>query len=132
MYKTADVDVTDQLGFKFFIAKLSGNAKFDLDTKVTKEQFYHLIEECSMVEVPEEGELEVVEGEEAKPMKQVFDQEQYTRISQAFEQALSPAAATPMYGSDPNAADYLHIISVMRAFNPEKYATPAEAVEEQQ
>ena len=69
LYKGVDPDVTDQLGFKFFIQKLSGNAKFDVDTKITKVQFFHLLEECSMVEVPEEGEIAPVEGEEAKPTK---------------------------------------------------------------
>ena len=69
LYKGVDADVTDQLGFKFFVQKLSGNAKFDVDTKITKVQFFHLLEECSMVEVPEEGEIAPVEGEEAKPTK---------------------------------------------------------------
>ena len=29
------------------VSKLSGFAKFDLDTKITKKQFFHLIEESS-------------------------------------------------------------------------------------
>ena len=35
-YKAVDTDVTDALGFKFLVNKLSGFAKFDLDTKITK------------------------------------------------------------------------------------------------
>ena len=85
LYKGVDTDVTDQLGFKFFVQKLSGNAKFDVDTKITKVQFFHLLEECSMIEVPEEGEIAPVEGEEAKPTKKVFDLETYQRIKNAFE-----------------------------------------------
>ena len=36
LYKGVDADVTDQLGFKLFVQKLSGNAKFDVDTKITR------------------------------------------------------------------------------------------------
>ena len=64
LYKACDTDVTDQLSFKFFIQKLSGNMKFDLDTKVTKVQFFHLIEECALIEVPDDQEIQVIEGEE--------------------------------------------------------------------
>ena len=74
-----DTDVTDQLGFKFFILKLSGNAKFDLDTKITKLQFYHLIEELSTIEVPAEGEIPETEGDEPKTNK-VFDEDTYKKI----------------------------------------------------
>mmetsp|Transcript_9124 Transcript_9124/g.10288 ORF Transcript_9124/g.10288 Transcript_9124/m.10288 type:complete len:160 (-) Transcript_9124:57-536(-) len=42
-YKTLDVDGTNQLGTKFMISKLSGNNKFDTDTKMTMKQFYHLV-----------------------------------------------------------------------------------------
>ena len=35
------------------MSKLSGFAKFELDTKITKLQFFHLIEEISQVEVPD-------------------------------------------------------------------------------
>jgi len=41
----------DQLGYKSMIVKLSGFAKFDLDTKVTKLQFFHLLEEMSQEEI---------------------------------------------------------------------------------
>ena len=108
-----DPDVTDQLGFKFFILKLSGNAKFDLDTKITKVQFYHLIEELSSIEVQVEGEIAVTEGEELKT-KKVFDEDTYKRISNAFAQSLSTTAATPLYASDLTNADYLSIIACMR------------------
>ena len=62
-------------------------------------------------------------------MKQVFDQEQYKRIAGVFETALSPAATTPMYASDPNSPDYLLIQKVMREFNLEKYSTPQPSIE---
>ena len=37
------------------VQKLSGFAKFDLDTKITKLQFFHLLENLSMEKVTEEG-----------------------------------------------------------------------------
>ena len=49
LYKQVDTDVTDALGCKFFVQKLSGFAKFDVDTKITRAQFFHLIEESAMV-----------------------------------------------------------------------------------
>lgn len=63
LYKTVDPDVTDAVGFKSLVAKLSGYAKFDLDTKISKLQFFHLLEESAVTETGEikkEGE----EGEE--------------------------------------------------------------------
>ena len=125
LYKGADVDVTDQLGFKFFIQKLSGNAKFDLDTKITKVQFFHLLEEMSCIEVSDQGEIPVAEGEEPKT-KKVFELETYKRISNAFGSALSTSAATPLYASDQANTDYVAIMNCMRQFNPDKYATPVE------
>ena len=69
LYKSVDTDVTDQLGFKFLVSKLSGFAKFDLDTKITKVQFFHLIEESTRVK----GEA-IEEGVEAE---MEFNQELY-------------------------------------------------------
>ena len=42
------------MGYKFIISKLSGFAKFDLDTKINRFQFFHLLEELSQVEISEE------------------------------------------------------------------------------
>lgn len=44
------------MGYKFLVQKLSGFAKFDLDTKITKLQFFHLLEEASHDEVAEESQ----------------------------------------------------------------------------
>ena len=121
LYKGADIDVTDQLGFKFFVQKMSGNAKFDVDTKITKVHFFHLLEELSTIDVPEEGEIPVAEGE-AKT-KKVFDEETYKRIKNAFSSSLNPTAATPLYASDQTNADYVAILNCFRSFNPENYAT---------
>ena len=45
------------MGYKFLVQKLSGFAKFDLDTKITKLQFFHLLEEASHDEIAEESQL---------------------------------------------------------------------------
>ena len=127
LYKAVDTDVTDQLSFKFFVQKLSGFAKYELDTKITKVQFFHLVEHLSQVEVPEEGEIQEppAEGEEAVPKtKNVFDLETYEKIKQAFETALNPTAATPLYSSDQNNATYLKILNDMKTFDAEKFAEP--------
>ena len=129
LYKGADVDVTDQLGMKFFVQKLSGFGKFDLDTKLTKVQFFHLLEHLSQIEVPVEegGEIQEppVEGEEAAPKtKLVFDLESYEKIKAAFEIALNPTAATPLYASDLNNATYLKILSDLKTFDAEKFVVP--------
>ncbi len=34
-----------ELGYKLLVSKLSGFAKFDLDTKINRFQFFHMIEE---------------------------------------------------------------------------------------
>ena len=44
------------MGYKFLVQKLSGFAKFDLDTKITKLQFFHLLEEASHDEIAEESQ----------------------------------------------------------------------------
>lgn len=96
----------DALGFKLLVSKLSGFAKFDLDTKITKLQFFHLLEELSTEleseeaaslrqaskaaeskeEAPAEGE------EEAKPeveRQKHFSEAKYSRISEIWQAALS-------------------------------------------
>ena len=35
IYKALDPDSSNAIGYKFLVNKLSGNAKFDLDTKLT-------------------------------------------------------------------------------------------------
>ncbi len=39
-----DTDKTGSIGYKSIIVKISGFAKFDLDTKINKENFYALVE----------------------------------------------------------------------------------------
>ena len=65
--------------------KLSGFAKFDLDTKITKLQFFHLLEDLGHDEVAEEGaaaegsaEPSQDNAEPAEVKKQkTFNQEKY-------------------------------------------------------
>eukprot|EP00356_Strombidium_inclinatum_P013743 CAMPEP_0170492990 /NCGR_PEP_ID=MMETSP0208-20121228/13196_1 /TAXON_ID=197538 /ORGANISM="Strombidium inclinatum, Strain S3" /LENGTH=121 /DNA_ID=CAMNT_0010768843 /DNA_START=227 /DNA_END=592 /DNA_ORIENTATION=+ len=58
-------DVT-QLGYKLLVSKLSGFAKFELDTKINRFQFFNLLEELSQVEVTledPEGSGAITHGE---------------------------------------------------------------------
>ena len=44
------------MGTKVIVQKLSGFAKFDMDLKISKAMFFHVLEECSTVtEVAEAG-----------------------------------------------------------------------------
>lgn len=44
LYGKYDPEATSEVGMKAIIQKLSGNAKFDTDTKMNKKQFYFLID----------------------------------------------------------------------------------------
>ena len=111
------------------VSKLSGFAKFDLDTKITKTQFYHLIEESSQVEgKAEEAEGEAAEGEEGSPqVTKCFNQEMYDQISNAWNKALSPEASAPPFQGDLENPTYLRIIQGLRDFKPENYPEEAAA-----
>ena len=111
-----DADVTDQLGFKFLVSKLSGFAKFDLDTKIAKVQFFHMIEEGSKVAGVDE------EGNDCEPE---FNQEIYDTISNAWNMALTQATA-PFTGDLENPT-YLKIIQCMRDFKPEMFPAASES-----
>ena len=74
------------------VQKLSGFAKFDVDYKIGKYQFFHLCEEASKVEDQNAETPIVEEGAEQDgdpPQKpKIFDPELYDRISDAFKTAL--------------------------------------------
>jgi len=66
----------ETVGYKFLVNKLSGFAKFDLDTKINKIQFYHLLEEMSQEEQNEEPhspplDEPVLDGEEPSQVKTI-------------------------------------------------------------
>ncbi len=86
------------MGYKLLVSKLSGFAKFELDTKINRFQFFNLIEELSQVEVTLEDpegsgaithgepshmdEQPPAEGDESQPAltkatRKVFNQEKY-------------------------------------------------------
>ena len=80
------------------VTKLSGFAKFELDTKITKVQFYHLVEEASMVPVAPESE------------EKQFSEELFNQISENFSKALNPETASPPYSGDLENQTYLKIL----------------------
>eukprot|EP00352_Strombidinopsis_acuminata_P000218 CAMPEP_0176344220 /NCGR_PEP_ID=MMETSP0126-20121128/4535_1 /TAXON_ID=141414 ORGANISM="Strombidinopsis acuminatum, Strain SPMC142" /NCGR_SAMPLE_ID=MMETSP0126 /ASSEMBLY_ACC=CAM_ASM_000229 /LENGTH=84 /DNA_ID=CAMNT_0017690569 /DNA_START=295 /DNA_END=549 /DNA_ORIENTATION=+ len=54
IYRAIDPESTNSVSYKTFISKLSGFAKFDLDTKIDIHQFYKLVEEMGSVQVETE------------------------------------------------------------------------------
>ena len=44
LLKYIDVDKSNAVGYKSIVVKLSGFAKFELDTKITREQFHQLVD----------------------------------------------------------------------------------------
>ena len=69
------------MGYKLLVTKLSGFAKFELDTKITRIQFYHLLEDAAMVPVAPESE------------EKQFNEELFNQISDCFSKALNPETA---------------------------------------
>ena len=51
----------NQIGFKAVVAKISGFAKFDVDTKISKYQFFHLLEQlCLDLETEDDAKSRAV------------------------------------------------------------------------
>ena len=105
VYAANDTEGTEQIGTKLMIAKLSGNSKFDTDTKMNKKQFYHLL-------------THFCEGNEE-------DDENFNKFITYFEKTVAEEPSVPFTGDLEN-PDYVHIQEKMRSFQP-----PEENVEEQ-
>lgn len=141
LYKVQDPNATNELSTKVIVQKLSGFAKFELDVKLTKLQFFGLIEEtCSKVvdagppigEELEGGEGEDVEGGIEKSKTKVFDKEKYEAVWDAYSKALGADAQTPPFAGNLEDPTYLAILEGMRNFNvadPLYAEAPAEEVE---
>lgn len=104
-----------------------------MDTKITKLQFFHLLEELSHDEVAEEGAAPEGEADEAEPAEaktqKTFNQEKYDQVSDAWSRALRLETATPPFTGDLENPLYLSIIAGMKSFKPELYV-PAEGDKE--
>ena len=109
----------DAVGFKALVTKLSGFAKFEVDTKITKLQFFHLVEESATDVI----EGEAAEGEEA-PVSRSFNQDAYNQISDAWEKAIK--GGNPPFAGDLENPCYLRMLQAMRDFKPENYPAPEE------
>uniref|UniRef100_A0A7S3NUE2 Uncharacterized protein n=1 Tax=Euplotes crassus TaxID=5936 RepID=A0A7S3NUE2_EUPCR len=97
VYRALDPENTDQLGTKAMIAKLSGNAKFDTDTKMTLDQFYFLI-------------IHICENNED-------DDESFDKFMTYFENATAEEA-TPPFAGDLDNEDLIKIQEKFRSFEP--------------
>ena len=104
VYTALDPEASDQVGTKAIVAKLSGNAKFDTDTKMSKLQFYYLI-------------LHIIDNSE--------DDEQFEKFMTYFER--STAEEQPPFAGDLENEDYVMICDKIRTFEPpELNQEPAE------
>mmetsp|Transcript_27333 Transcript_27333/g.24215 ORF Transcript_27333/g.24215 Transcript_27333/m.24215 type:complete len:227 (+) Transcript_27333:54-734(+) len=96
VYKALDLEGTDLIGTKGMIAKLSGNAKFDTDTKMSLKQFYYLI-----IHICENGE----------------DDEIFDKFISYFEKSVEEEA-TPPFAGDLENIDLVKIQEQIRSFEP--------------
>lgn len=99
-----DTDKTGSIGYKSIIVKISGFAKFDLDTKITKEHFYALVEGMCRKPNGEEGASEL-------------DEEKYEQVVAIFEKAYRDGVAP--FAGDLENETYKAIVNRMRAFVPQ-------------
>lgn len=92
------------------VQKLSGFAKFELDSKISKEQFYMLID--SMCSEQKEQAAEV-EGE-APTMVSVFEEQKFEQICSLFERAFRDGQ--PPFQGDLENETYKAILQRFRTF----------------
>ena len=137
IYKKLDPEATDAVSTKHMVAKLSGNAKFDVDTVMSKKQFYYLLLCISSdpdYQVPNaegegEGEAKAEEGdkeaekegekEEAEVAEQPEEPEEdheeiFSKMAEYFEASLTEEK--PSFDKDFENLDYVRITEKMREF----------------
>ena len=132
--------------------KLSGNAKFELDTKINRFQFFNMLEymatdsvsanegiavassgtapeaEQSKEVVNAEGSVEgalATEGDDVK----VFNEAKYIKISEIWQTALSSESSGPPFVGDLNDPSYVEIINRLKSFKPGDYVEEPAAQE---
>ena len=94
-----DTDKTGSIGYKSIVMKLSGFAKFDLDTKINREHFYQIVEGMSRTTQDE------------------LDEERYEQICALFERAYKDGQAP--FAGDLENETYKAIVNRMRSFVPQ-------------
>ena len=95
-----DPDKTNApVGYKSIVLKLSGFAKFDLDTKINRDQFHNFVD----------GMCRRADGE--------LDEDKYEAILQVFERAYREA--TPPFAGNLEDETYKSIVNRMRSFVPQ-------------
>lgn len=100
------------------VQKLSGFAKFDLDTKITSHQFFRLLQEFCTVEneVEEEVLNENGDREMRTSLQKTFDADKYNRIMNYFERAFKDGQ--PPFAGDLENETYKGILAKMKSFTP--------------
>ncbi|CDW73282.1 UNKNOWN [Stylonychia lemnae] len=99
--------------------RLSGFAKFDLDTKITSLQFFKLVEEHCTVTKEEVMYITDEEGNqvESKQTTKAIDDELFDRTLTIFERAFKEA--TPPFQGDLENETYKAILARLRSFVPQ-------------
>ncbi|TNV76095.1 hypothetical protein FGO68_gene10224 [Halteria grandinella] len=106
-----DSERTNAVGYKSIVLKLSGFAKFELDTKITRDQFHQLVE--GMCRRP------INSGHEASTdsvSQTELDEDKYEQICSLFERAYKEAQ--PPFAGDLENEVYKSILNRIRTYQP--------------
>ena len=105
------------------VQKLSGFAKFDLDTKINAYQFARLVEGIATVTRTEEKEVPSEENpDEMQTVSEEIsevDDEKFDQITSIFDQAFKEGKA-PFQGDLENET-YKEILAKIREFQPDQH-----------
>ena len=92
--------------------KLSGFAKFELDTKITRDQFHQLVEGMCRRPVAQQHEAST----ESVSQQTELDEEKYEQICAIFERAYREAQ--PPFAGDLENEVYKQILNRIRTYQP--------------
>ena len=119
IYKAVDPEGTNSVSYKTLVAKLSGFAKFDLDTKIDCYQFYKLLE--AMGSEPVDDEEQRDEQAEDAPVEMHVSAEKFDKVCAHWEQSVCGEAAAPAFAGDLENEQYKAMVQAMRDFSPEAH-----------
>ena len=101
-----DPERTNAVGYKSIVLKLSGFAKFELDTKISRDQFHQLVEGMCRRAQHEAST-------ESAPQTEL-DEEKYEQICAIFERAYKEAQ--PPFTGDLDNEVYKSILNRIRTY----------------
>jgi hypothetical protein len=124
IYKIMDPEATNEISTKAMVNRISGNGKFDTDTKLTKKQFYFLL---SFISGDSDYTPPKVEGEEEEAPPEPEGERQspadlFAKVAEVF------SSEEPHFAGDLENELLMKMQEKMRAFvPPEKPAEEAAA-----